>query len=102
MPRLRRSWIHWCLRPGEEPAGLILVGQGLVRLNIVAAWVWSQIEQVPDRAVLFRRMRRKYRGVEDRRLRADLDHLIDDWIREGWCEEELDPVFPFSEEPWPA
>jgi hypothetical protein len=103
MARLRRSWIHWCLSPpGEDASGQILAGEGLVRLNAVAAWVWSRIEDVPDRDVLLRRMRRRYGGVEDRRLREDLDRLLDGWLRDGWCEVEADAVFPFPADPWPA
>jgi hypothetical protein len=99
--RLRRSWIHWTERPGGgEESALLLVGSGLVRFNAVAAWVWRQVETSRDRRELFRRMRRRYRGVTDRRLRSDLDGLLDFWLSRGWIEGQENPVFPFPGEPW--
>jgi hypothetical protein len=102
MTRLRRSWIHWCRRPpGEDASAHLLVGEGLVRLNSTAALIWEQLECAPGRPALFRRMRRRYKGVEDRRLQQDLDRTLEEWIRQCWIEEQDDPVFPFPEETWP-
>jgi hypothetical protein len=103
MKRLRRSWIHWRRVPAEGlDAAQVLVGGGLAHLNPVAAWIWEEIERAPDRAVLFRRLRRRCAGVDDRTLRRDLDHLLEDWLRLGWIEWQEDPVFSFPEETWPA
>ncbi len=101
--RLRRSWIHW-RRVGAEAGGgaHVLVEGGLARLNPVAARIWEEIESVPDRETLIRRLRRRYAGVPDARLRADVDALIEGWLRDGWLEWQEDPIFPFGEDPWPA
>ncbi len=71
-------------------------------MNEVAAAVWERIETLPDRQALMRYLRGRYRGVDDRTLSADLDILLDQWQRDGWIEWQIDPVFQFREEPWPA
>ncbi len=100
--KLRRVWIQWSRRPpGEDDAMQVLVGEGLARLNLVAAWIWENLEAAAGRDDLFHRLRRTVRGVEDRRLRSDLDGQLDAWLAAGWIQTEGDLVFPFSEEPWP-
>ena len=71
-----------------------------MHLNRVAAAVWEEIEKVPNRDALVRRMRRRFRGVEDAVLRRDLDALLDRWLREDWLERFDDPLFPFPAERW--
>lgn len=100
--RLIRRWIHWCRDGnGGNSDVLVLAGEAVGRLNPVAGWVWEQIEDAPDLDSLFRRMRRRYRGVTDRTLRSDMEALVGEWTRTGWVLPKGDPVFLFEESGWP-
>jgi len=101
--RLVRRWIHWCRASDHDnPDVLVLAGGAVGRLNPVAGWVWEVIEDARDMESLFRWMRRRYGGVTDQRLRADLETLIEDWRKSGWIVPGGDPVFLFNETPWPV
>lgn len=96
--RLRRVWIHW---RREEAGGILLLAGGrLVHLNRVAAAVWEEIDRRAGREALHRSMRRRYRGVPDATLRAEIDSLLDRWIEEDWITRIEDPLFPSPEEEW--
>jgi hypothetical protein len=91
-------WIHW--RPDGAGGVHIIACEGLIRLNRVAAAVWEEIERAADRESLHRRMRRRYRGVDDVTLRAEIDSLLDEWLEKDWIARIEDPVFPSPEEEW--
>lgn len=100
--RLVRRWIHWCRTEDHDNSEVLVLAGGVVgRLNPVAGWVWEVIEDARDMESLFRWMRRRYRGVTDRTLSADLESLIEGWRRSGWIVPRGDPVFLFDETPWP-
>lgn len=98
----RRSWIHWGRnRDAGGREATVLIGAKAARLNEVATVIWEGIETARDSQDLVRRLRRCYRGVEDRTLSADVTALLDRWHREGWIEWQEDSLFPFEDEPWP-
>jgi hypothetical protein len=92
----RKVWIHWRRDPAGGGASIVS-REGMIRLNPVAAAVWQELERVPNRETLHRRMRRRYRGVGDATLRAEIDSLIDRWLEADWIARVEDPVFPSSE-----
>lgn len=96
--RLRRIWIHW--RWDGTGGALVIAGEGLIRLNRVAAAVWEEIDRTGDREAIHRRIRRRFCGVDDRTLRAEIDSLLDDWLERDWIARVEDPVFPSAEGEW--
>ncbi len=95
---MRRVWIHWRRYGGG--GALAIAGEGLIRLNRVSAAVWEEIDRAGSREEIHRKIRRRFCGVDDRTLRAEIDSLLDDWLERDWIVRVEDPVFPSPEGEW--